>query len=39
MIGDHSDPRSFKTERVDDKQPKLDAALHAPTSSPPNKTP
>lgn len=36
---DHSDPRSFKTEHVDDKQAKLDAALHAPTSSPPNKTP
>jgi hypothetical protein len=30
---DHSDPRSFNTGQVDDQQAKLDAALHAPTSS------
>ena len=32
---DHSDPRSFNTERVEDAQGRLDAALHAPTGSPP----
>ena len=31
---DHSDPRSFNTDQVDDQQARLDAALHAPTSSP-----
>jgi hypothetical protein len=33
---DHSDPRSFNTEKVDDAQARLDAALHAPTGSPPD---
>lgn len=36
---DHSDPRSFNTERVDDAQARLDAALHGPTGSPPDQAP
>jgi hypothetical protein len=31
---DHSDPRSFNTEQVDDAQVRLDAALHAPAGTP-----
>ncbi len=34
---DHSDPRSFNTEQVDDAKARLDAALHSPTGSPPDK--
>lgn len=35
---DHSDPRSFNTERVDDAQARLDAALRTPTHSPPEQS-
>jgi hypothetical protein len=35
---DHSDPRSFNTDQVDEQQAKLDAALHAPTGSSRGKT-
>ncbi len=35
---DHSDPRSFNTAQVDARQAKLDAALRAPPTSPPDQT-
>ncbi len=35
---DHSDPRSFNTEQVDDAQARLNAALHPPTGSRQDKT-
>ena len=36
---DHSDPRSFKLDKVDEQQAELDAALRAPAGSPPPGTP
>ena len=34
---DHSDPRSFNTKQNDDAQARLDAALHAPPGSSPDR--